>query len=372
MADEQTYQTGNQTIQLEVQPWDSEILQRSCARIIKISGDDSLPDFGLMPEELERRGLDYVTVRWPQDDRKRIEGLVSAGFEVVDGIVALKRELENLEPTHFPQVRLATAQDAREVAELAGRTFRFSRFHNDPAIYREQADKVHYEWAWNSCLGKAADAVLLWVEGGRIAGFSTVALKGDTATIVLVAVADEYSGHGIAGKLTLKCCEWMKSRGVRYARVQTQSHNVAAQTVYKRSGFATENLFTTLRWAKGRVPFNLGRLATESFLQLEVEFFQELDLLAREVGANIDDVWKAVAADARIGAGTYNPLNDPAEDEHLEGTKQLLRVARGKGFDFKLLQTAAARVDVMELLRSTLTAVARWRPVVRKNSELDQ
>lgn len=367
MNDKWNLETGNQILSLENQPWDSQILQRQCAKVISITGDPAAPDFGPLSKELDSRKVEYVTVRLPQDERLRIQALVRAGFEVVDGIVAFARSVEDFPSVHYPEIRLAKTDDADAVAELAAHTFRFSRFHNDPAILREQADKIHYEWALNSCLGKAADAVWLWEEQGRIAGFSTISIRECSATLVLIAVADDFSGRGIAGKLTNKCCEWIRSRGISLARVQTQSHNVAAQAVYRKAGFHVENLFTTLRWARGQVPYNLGPVATEAFLHLQVIFFKELSRLADELGANIEDVWAAVAEDWRIGAKPYNPLRDPNEDESWEGLRRLLRISRQVGFDFRLLQAAAAEEDPVEYLRLKISAARRWWPAAHKN-----
>ncbi len=374
MAESQSFGAGNQTIVVESQPWDSDILQRKCARITAVTGPDLSPDFGPLGANLEKRGLEYVTIRWPQEDRARLSALIKSGFEIVDGIIALKRELKNENPINHPELRLATKDDATEAAQLAARSFRFSRFHNDPALYREQADKIHYEWARNSCLGQAADAVWLWIEGGKIAGFSSVALKGEAATIVLVCVGDEYSGRGIAGKLTAKCCEWMLSRGVKTARVQTQAHNIGALTVYRRCGFAPENLYSTLRWAKGQVPFNLGKLATDSFLALESAFFIELGKLAEAMGANIEDVWRGAGSDARIGAGDYNPLQAENLTEQMQAVEKLLQIARDKNLEMKLLEAAAAVESQSgggKILAKILT-LARWRPVSRKNLKSDQ
>lgn len=362
---------NGQTIFLERQPWDSQVLERECARITDIHAASI--NLIQLPAELERRGFEYVTARFEIEKANLIDGLLNVGFERVDGIISFQLDLT--QTTNFPdvpEIRQATATDAQEVAELAARTFKYSRFHNDPVITDAQARKVHYEWAKNSCLGQAADIVWVMVQENRIVGFSTVAVKGDVGFIVLVCVDQDYSGRGIAGRLTQACCNWIKRKSLRAATVQTQDVNLAAQSVYIRQGFREVQRWTTVRWAKNAESAKLIKLATGSFLALETAFFEEMSKLAQVAGANIDEVWNGASSDARIESPNFNPLKNSEYKEQLKDLQKLVELARNKGFEMKLLEAVLENDSVQPGLLSKILALVRSKLASHKNPRSSQ
>jgi ribosomal protein S18 acetylase RimI-like enzyme len=146
-------------------------------------------------------------------------------------------------------LRLATAADSEPVAELAARSFVYSRFHNDPKLSPEIARRVHYEWARNSVLGQAADAVWVSEARGQIVGFITARLMGEVGSIVLIAVDPAFAGQGHGKKLVAQAQNWFAEKGVKRVEVQTQTANLPALALYFHTGFRLRSASFTLRWS---------------------------------------------------------------------------------------------------------------------------
>lgn len=200
------------------------------------------------------QGWEYLTVRRPQSEWARIQALEAAGFHTVDGILELSRKIDVLSSsgsgvTSPYRFRLAEKTDADAVAALSAKSFHLSRFHNDPLITRAQADRVHFEWGRNSCLGLAADGVWLVEREGILCGFITGKIKDKTGSIVLITVDPQEAGRGVGLALVQKACAWFSERGCLEARVPTQTNNFAALRLYTRAGFETVAASVTLRWS---------------------------------------------------------------------------------------------------------------------------
>ena len=234
-------------------PWDSDLLQLSTARMDLlpcIASDAATIQKHLITSILEdcsASGIQYVTTRTPAVEHLSVHGLEAAGFQLIDGIQTFGRKLDG--PVQAAQsgvtVRQFRLADMDEVCRIARSAYRYDRFHNDPAIDKNRADLLHETWVRNSCLGEAAEGVVVAVESGRVAGFVTCKIDRSAekhvgsaiGTIVLVATASEFQAKGIGRAATLGALEWFRERGVNFVEVGTQITNVPATRLYESVGF---------------------------------------------------------------------------------------------------------------------------------------
>ena len=235
-------------------PWDTGLLQLSTARMdllpcIASSGAASLQKHLITSilEDCSASGIQYVTTRTPAVEHLSIHALESAGFQLIDGIQTFGRKLDGAVQTPQPglTVRQFQPADIDEVCRIARSAYRYDRFHNDPVIDKDQADMLHETWVRNSCLGTAADGVVVAVESGRVAGFVTCKIDRSAekhigsaiGTIVLVATAPEFQAKGIGRAATLGALEWFRERDVNFVEVGTQITNIPATRLYENAGF---------------------------------------------------------------------------------------------------------------------------------------
>jgi len=143
--------------------------------------------------------------------------------------------------------------DIPAVIEIAGRSFRFGRFH-DPVLPQGTAECAYRTWAENACRGKVADCVLV-AGTGAVAGFTTIkfdpiaesTLRAKVATIGLVATSAQERGKGIARSLALAALEWCRQQDCKWIEVGTQMGNIAACRLYESAGYRVVSSTLTYR-----------------------------------------------------------------------------------------------------------------------------
>ncbi len=115
-----------------------------------------------------------------------------------------------------------------------------SRFGVDPRIPADAFRRLYEIWITRSCLHETADAV--FVAEGRDApgdplGLVTASVRGDAATIGLVAVGANARRRGVGRAMLHHAHRWLAGRGVRRVEVATQRANEPACALYRTCGY---------------------------------------------------------------------------------------------------------------------------------------
>src|SRR5688572_4478693 len=96
-------------------------------------------------DSLPQRAFYYTKV--PVTAVEQVGGLTNAGFRVIDVNVTFERQpAQRVNSNTSILVRDVQPGDTKAVLEIAGTAFTYSRFHLDPFVSRELADKVKREW----------------------------------------------------------------------------------------------------------------------------------------------------------------------------------------------------------------------------------
>lgn len=187
---------------------------------------------GEVPDELDA-GFYYAKVEVA--DAVRVRRLCGLGFAPVDVNVTLSRRGDAAAPSDI-DVRPVAAGEHDALLEIAGSCFRYSRFHLDPAIPNEDADRVKREWVRSYLERRRGLELLAAVEGGRPTGFLAVLEAGDVRVIDLVGVAPEAQRRGIGAGLVAAFIE-RHGAHAREVRVGTQLANIPSLRLYEKLGF---------------------------------------------------------------------------------------------------------------------------------------
>lgn len=237
-------------------PWDSEQLGMCAARLDHLVAIGTYQEqhriksalIEKVVEEAFQQHVWHLSARVDASDLSGLHALEQANFITVDAILTFALDLARFKfpnPEHNFHIRLATAEDAERVANLARVSYVYDRFHADPIIKMEHADELHAAWLRNSCQGKAADAVIIAEDKEGPLGYVTCKLQPDTekhlgrmvGTIVLVATAERARGRGVGQATTLAALKWFQEQGAGIVEVGTQLRNTQASRLYQRCGF---------------------------------------------------------------------------------------------------------------------------------------
>lgn len=162
------------------------------------------------------------------DEAQRAE---ERGYRFTDVRVALERPTAPYAAT----VHRHHESDVDRLAEVARASHRITRFYADPRFADERCDDLYEAWIRNSC-GGWADVVLV---ADDAAGYATVHLTDETASIGLIAVDENARCHGIGHRLVEGAIDWAHAHGAARITVVTQGRNVQAQRVFQKCGFVT-------------------------------------------------------------------------------------------------------------------------------------
>jgi len=161
---------------------------------------------------------------------------VSIGFRVVDVNITFEREPTKVESPYII-VRQALPQDGAEVLAIAETCFVYSRFHLDPLISNDVANKIKREWVANYLCGERGEKIFVAKLDSKVVGFNAVLKINDSARMIdLIGVDKNYQGRGV-GRALVESFVTDSYDEYAYLRVGTQIANTPSINLYERCGF---------------------------------------------------------------------------------------------------------------------------------------
>jgi dTDP-4-amino-4,6-dideoxy-D-galactose acyltransferase len=117
-----------------------------------------------------------------------------------------------------------------------------SRFKIDPDIPAGKFEELYSLWIENSVNKIIAEKVFYTRDFEKISGMVTLEKKGNSATIGLLSVGEDYRGQKLGGKLIAYCENYCNGNGIQALYVCTQKDNIPACKFYESCGFEISNM----------------------------------------------------------------------------------------------------------------------------------
>ena len=218
--------------------WLGEVMEVPAFRV-EVGAGENLDDLaGRLRNHLREhpRAFYYAKVDCERADVVRRLGGV--GFSVVDTNVTF--ELARApEISAGGTVAVAPAQDGdlEAIVDIAGAAFRRDRFHLDPLVPDQVADRIKREWCRSYARKARGDRLFAARVDGRPAGFLAALTTPDTAVIDLIGVAPEFQRRRVGVALTEAFVQHYRNQ-VGSLQVGTQVANIASVRLYERLGFS--------------------------------------------------------------------------------------------------------------------------------------
>lgn len=194
------------------------------------------PVFRLTGEPPESLPAGFVYTKVRAGDPARLRSLQERGFQLVDTAAVFESPLPLLLPAdRGTDFRMATPRDKEALLRIAREAFVYDRFHADPAIPKDVADRLKEAWLANYFSGKRGDWLVVGEAGGVAAGFLLLLQSDEKLVIDLIAVAQDQRGAGIArGMIAFAAASFPQSKTMQ---VGTQIANIPSIRLYERLGF---------------------------------------------------------------------------------------------------------------------------------------
>lgn len=207
--------------------------------VYRVAVDDSLAsgDGKEMIEDIQRCNPVFIYAKTPVNALNQVLFLEDIGFRLVDtNILFDKAVSENHVFKGNCTVRFEEPSDKSQVVSLANESFEFSRFHLDPFVSNDLANKVKGQWAGNFFTGDRGDRMIVATINKKVVGFLQILFdKNSNLVIDLIAVDLNVRNKGIATDM-IKYAEINCSDRERIL-VGTQIANAASMKLYEKCGF---------------------------------------------------------------------------------------------------------------------------------------
>lgn len=124
----------------------------------------------------------------------------------------------------------------KQIAEIARKSFSFSRFFNDKMLPENQAKNIYLNWTENA-FGRDGKYFVISEREGTAAGYILFSFDDDSSVIELIAVDEKYQGQRV-GKALIQALEsFAVDQGIKKIKVGTQVNNTSAAQFYNAMGF---------------------------------------------------------------------------------------------------------------------------------------
>ncbi|OVE76900.1 hypothetical protein BVX98_04330 [bacterium F11] len=222
-------------------PWLGNIIGKNVFRLDfprSISRKVSLQKKHL--KRLSRPSFFYVKIH--SNETSLLKTLTTMGFYVVDVGLTFQRIGSVVKGTSKGSmvIRQTSEKDRADVLRIAKTSFRYSRFHSDPLISKEIANKIKMKWVDNFYSGKRGNALFVAEKKGRILGFLLSLKKGkgrkEVNIIDLIATTNKAKGKGVGLSLIYGFMKSFKSKKALF-QVGTQAVNIPSVRLYEKCGF---------------------------------------------------------------------------------------------------------------------------------------
>lgn len=188
------------------------------------------------PEETDiwarSEGLDCVFTLLRLNQMSDFHWAVRNGFRLVD----VRVEFIARPSLVIPDVRVAEPSDRDAIADIARRSFKRTRFHNDRRFDQERVNEMYANWALTS-----HGRTYVTEDESGLSGFVVV---GET-NLELIAVDPAHRGKGHGDALAKAAIGHALMGGRGLLNVVTQGGNHAAQRTFQGVGFT---LIDTSLW----------------------------------------------------------------------------------------------------------------------------
>lgn len=215
----------------------SSILNKTCYRAFCFDDDCRLPD-----------DCEFAFVKTPQ--RAFSTMLIEAGFKKIETTVNLSLSVNKtgVEKDYNLSIQ-AKSEDATALKKLAKKLFVYDRWHEDPNIDDEIAQKLKECWIENYFLGTRGDICIVKKFDTKIAGFLLLIKKSSSFKIDLIGVDSNFQNLGVGRQLINEISHYTDDVSFKL-EVTTQLKNSRALGFYKSLGFQPQSYFETWHFHK--------------------------------------------------------------------------------------------------------------------------
>jgi len=248
--------------------WDTEILGFGAGKVGPVVYDGESDEIGAIMgalidrvlSKLARLRVKHISTRIYSNQLVAAHAMEERGFQLIDSILTFAYDFRKQGLAEFPhpfEIIPAGPEHHEGIMEVARRSFIYDRFHSDPHISRESADRLHRQWLRNLLEGQDAD-LLAAVDEGKVIGFTTgKLLKPESKALglrlglwILMAAVKEERRRGLGKALTYEMLRHYADQCDLFEG-GTQSTNIPSARAFLGAGYKyVSSSFSLRKWSE--------------------------------------------------------------------------------------------------------------------------
>jgi L-amino acid N-acyltransferase YncA len=234
-------------------PWDSEEFGFPVYELR--FADDTDPPAAALAEwlsGLDRSAPSLVCTKVDQQAVPLLIALVANGFYPVETVLELEGVVADAGPVAgvagaIAHLRPATEADLPAMRAIAGSAFWSDRFHLDPNLSDEAADRRYVTWVERALAAGEPIFAYERESDGVVIGFYHIRpVSSETADLMLMALDPGVVGRGLGAGLYRAGLNECARMGCTTARTRVAACNLASLNIFLRLGFTVRGAKTAL------------------------------------------------------------------------------------------------------------------------------
>ncbi len=228
---------ANKNYDLRPLQWDTDYFGVSSARVdlrgkVDQTGQDEIMQFC--------KGYDFVTIANRDNIKENNYWIANktSAFLADLNIQFIKR-LQNYTIAKMSDENITVMDELpydQQIVAIAGQSFNYSRFFNDPHLPFEQARNIYLYWT-KCAFEKLGKYFVMYQKNGKVVGYILFSMAESAAVIELIAVDQKYQGQKIGKSLVEAMTSFVIDQGIKKIKVGTQVNNISAAQFYHMMGF---------------------------------------------------------------------------------------------------------------------------------------
>jgi len=250
--------TNNINMDFFYVPWDSHIFNKNVAQISNLKilkAKNALNDFELYQKWCSQKEIDLSSCRLPHSQVNESHLLESKGFKFIE--LNYQPILANLALLSLPasSIEIIEAEecDKTALANVAEIIFHNERFHIDPNIETNLANKRYRTWVENAFKQDHQKIFKCILNTEIIAFFVVEYPKFGHCFWSLVGVLPEFQGKGLGKKVWRAMLKHHQEELISTVSTSISSHNIPVFNLYVALGFRFPEPYTTFHCSYNHV-----------------------------------------------------------------------------------------------------------------------
>jgi dTDP-4-amino-4,6-dideoxy-D-galactose acyltransferase len=216
--------------------WDTEFFGFTVAQVVGSTLDEGSARG--IDEWCAKRGIRCLYFLADADDAETLRVACDHDYRQVDVRIGLRHDLDPLPEGTGVRIRDALPGDVEELAEIARRSHRDSRFYHDGRFPRERCDELYATWIVNGADDPSCWTLVAELDGSP-AGYQLISPPGadGIASMRILAVDETQRRRGVGRALLAAGLRRAHGQGASAVDTATQERNAASLRAHHALGF---------------------------------------------------------------------------------------------------------------------------------------